>query len=241
MRNIAWKLTEVIAQQLTPREREIVLGDLIETRETGWRGMREVSGLVTRQQLRSWTNWRPWLAAPGTALPCSFMLMGFSFGVCSEFRTHFLNGLQLNLFSAQPTETISLLSQSLVLIICAWAAGFTVDSVSPRTSAANAICCLLPCLFCLLRFHQQPLSRFCLLLFLFPTIAGVWFGRRGGTINRRRAFTLALAATTCMGVLAIRGELWVLDWGLIVPAWYPAILLVRTNRIAVLQDEDTPA
>ena len=36
MKNIAWKLIEAMALQLTPAEREIVLGDLIETHETAW-------------------------------------------------------------------------------------------------------------------------------------------------------------------------------------------------------------
>jgi len=237
MRDIAWKLIEAMALQLTPEEREIVLGDLIETRETGWRGMREVSGLVARRQMQLWSGWRPWLAAPGLALPCSFMLMGFSFAISSELQTHFAYGLQLNLVSAEPAEAVLLLCQVLVLMICAWAAGFTVDSVSRRTLAASAICCFLPCLFCLLRFRHESLSRFCLLFFLFPALAGVCFSRRGGTIKRRWALALALAATVCMAVLAVRGHLWVLNWELIVPAWYLAILPVRPDRMAILRNE----
>ena len=233
MRNIAWKLIEVMTLQLTPKEREIVLGDLIETRETAWRGMREVSGLVARRQLQLWNGWRPWLAAPGLAFPCSFMLMGFSFAISSELRNHFVYGWQLSLFSTEPVEAILLLCQVLVLLICAWAAGFTIESVSRRTSVVSAICCLLPCLFCLLRFRQESLPRFCLLLFLFPAIAGVCFSRCGGAINRRRALALALAATICMAVLTARGHLWVLNWELIGPAWYLAILPVRPDRMTI--------
>ena len=180
MRNIAWMLIDAMAVQLTPQEREIVLGDLIETRETAWRGMREVSGLVARRQLQLWTSWRAWLAAPGLALPCSFLLMGFSFAISSELRPHFAYGLQLKLSCARPAEGVSVLCQAVVLIICAWAAGFTVESISRRTFVVSAICCFLPCLFCLLRFRQESLPRFCLLLFLFPAIAGVCFSRRGG-------------------------------------------------------------
>jgi hypothetical protein len=229
MRHIVWKLIEAMARQLTPTEREIVLGDLIETRETGWRGMREVSGLVARRQLQLWNGWRPWLAAPGLALPCSFMLMGFSVAICSELRNHFVYGWQLNQFSTEPVEAMLLLCQVLVLLICACAAGFTIESVSRSTFVVSAICCLLPCLFCLLRFRQESLSRFCLLLFLFPAISGVCFSRCDGTINRRGALALALAATTCMAVLAARGHLWVFNWVLIGPAWYLAILPVRSD------------
>ena len=104
MRNIAWKLIEVMALQLTPAEREIVLGDLVETRASAWQGMREVSGLMVRRQLQLWNSWRPWLAAPGLALTCSFMLMGFSFAISSELRNHFAYGCQLSFFSTEPGE-----------------------------------------------------------------------------------------------------------------------------------------
>jgi hypothetical protein len=220
MRDIAWKLIEAIALQLTPQEREIVLGDLIETRQTAWRGMREVSGLVARRQLQLWNDWRAWLAAPGLALPCSFLLMGFSFAISSDLRNRLVHGWQPGFFSTEPGEFISLLCKVLVLLICAWAAGFIVESVSRRTFLVSAICCFLPCLFCLLRFRQESLPRFCLLLFLFPAVAGVCFSRRGRTINRRRAFALAPGATICMAVLGVRGHLSVLNWELIVPAWY---------------------
>jgi hypothetical protein len=229
MRNTAWKLIEALALQLTPTEREIVLGDLIETRETAWRGMREISGLVVRRQLQSWNGWGPWLAAPGLALPCSFMLMGFSFAISSELRNHFEYGWQLSFILTEPGEFISLLCQVLVLLICAWAAGFTVESISRRTFVVSAICSFLPCLFCLLRFRQESLPRFCLLLFLLPAVAGVCFSRRGGTINRRRAVALALVATICMAVLAACGQLRVLNWVLIWPSWYLAILPVRSH------------
>ena len=239
MRNIAWKLIEAIALLLKPTEREVVLGDLIETREAAWRGMREVSGLVARRQLQLWNGWRPWLVAPGLAVPCSFMLMGFSFAISSELRNHFVQGWQLNYFSTEPGEFISFLCQVLVLLICAWAVGFTIESVSRRTFVVSAICCLLPCLFCLLRFRQESLPRFCLLLILFPAIAGVCFSRCGRAINRRRALALALAATICMAVLAVRGHLWVLNWELIGPAWYLAILPVRSDRMANPRNKGT--
>jgi hypothetical protein len=236
MRNIAWKLIEAVAVQLSPTEREMVLGDLIETRETGWRGMREISGLVARRQLQLWHDWRPWLAGPGLALSCSFMLMGFSFAISSELRSHFIPGGQLGFFSVESGDFLSLYCQILVLLICAWAAGFTVESVSRRTLVVSVICCFLPCLFCLLRYHQESPSRFCLLLFLFPAIAGASFSRSGGKLNRRHALVLALAATICMTALAFRGQLWLLNWELIVPAWCLAILPVRSGEMAVPQN-----
>lgn len=239
MRNISWKIIEAIALQLTPTEREIVLGDLLETHESAWRRTREILGLVVRRQLQLWNGSSPWLAGPGLALPCSFMLMGFSFAISSELRNRLVFGWQLSFFSTERGEFLLLLCQVFVLLICAWAAGFAVESVSRRTFVVSAICCFLPCLFCLLRFHQESLPRFCLLLFLLPAIAGVCFSRRGGTINRRRAIASAVAATICMTVLAVRGHLWVLNWELMVPAWYLVILPVRPDRMAIPRNEDT--
>ena len=86
---------------------------------------------------------------------------------------------------------------------------------------------------------SAPLPRSCLLLFLFPAIAGVCFSRRGRTISRRRALALALMATICMAVLALRGNLWVFNWTLIGPAWYLAVLPIRSDRIAIPRNEDT--
>jgi hypothetical protein len=239
MRNLAWKLIGVMALQLAPAEREVVLGDLIEAHETAWRGMREMLGLVARRQLQLWSGWRPWLAAPGLAFPLSFMLMGFSFAISVELQNHLVYGWQPSFFSTEPIETIMLVCQVLVLVICAWSAGFTVESVSRRTFAVSVICCLLPCLFCLIRFRQESLPRVCLLLFLLPAIAGVWFSRRGGTINRCRALSLALIATVCMAVLAARGHLWLLNWELLGPAWYLAILAAGPARVAVFRNDDT--
>ena len=236
MKNFAWKLIEGMALQLTPAEREVVLGDLIETRESAWQGMREVSGLVVRRQFQLWNGWRPWLAAPGLALPCSFMLMGFSFAISSELRNQFAGGWHWSFLLTEPAEAIWLLCQFVVLLICSWAAGFTVALVSRRTFAVSAICCLLPCLFCLLRFHQESLPRFCLLLFLVPAIAGVCFSRRGGTINQHQALALALVATICMAVLAVRGHLWLFNWELIGPAWYLAILPDWSDRMVIPQN-----
>lgn len=239
MRNISWKVIEAIALQLTPTEREIVLGDLLETRESAWRGTREILGLVIRRQLQLWKRGSPWLAGPGLALPCSFLLMGLSFAISSELRDRFVSRWGLSFFSSAPGEFLSLLCQVFVLLICAWAAGFAVESVSRRTFVVSAVCCFLPCLFCLLRFHQESLPRFCLLLFLLPAIAGVCFSRRGGKIYRHRALASALAATICMTVLAVRGHLSVLNWELMVPAWYLVNPPVRPDRSGDFPNEGT--
>jgi hypothetical protein len=207
VKNLLWRLVEALALQLAPAEREVALGDLIETRTTAWRGIWEMFGLVMRRHLDLWKNWRPWLAAPGLALPCSLMLMGFSFAISMEVGDRFLFGRRLGCSTVGSVNGASIVCQIVVLLICSWAVGFTVEYLSQRTFLESAVCCFLPCLFCLLRFHHQSLPRVCLLLFLLPAMLGVRFGRRGGKISRRWATTLALAGTISIVVLAARADL----------------------------------
>lgn len=237
MTNLGWRLVELLAQQLAPAEREAALGDLIEMRTTAWQGIGEISGLVVRRQLQLWRNWRPWLVAPGLAFPCSLMLMGFSFGISIELRNLFSWGGHLSYSPARPQEGVAILCQIVVLLICSWAAGFTVESLSRRTFMVSAVCSFLPCLFCLIRFHHESMSRLCLLLFLLPALAGVRFSRGGGAISRRWAVILALAVTVSMAELATRGNFWALNWALIVPAWYLAVRPVRSSLMPILENE----
>ncbi|HKO13728.1 MAG TPA: hypothetical protein VJV22_17295 [Acidobacteriaceae bacterium] len=228
MTNIMWRLVDALALQLAPVEREAVLGDLIETQTSAGRSICEIGGLLVRRQLQLWKSFEPWLAAAGLAFPCSLMLMGFSFAISSELRDHFVPGTNLSHSLAAPAEAVTALSQIFVLLICSWTIGFTVDSLSRRSFVVSAVCCFLPCLFCLLRFHHQSLPRLCLFLFLPPAIAGIRFSRRTGAIKRRWAVTLAGAATISLAVLAAHGNVWILNWVLVGPAWY---LVVRPGGV----------
>jgi hypothetical protein len=73
-----WRCIEVAAGLLTPLEREVVLGDLVESDCGVWRGLGDVLDLASRRQLALWRSWRPWAASFGLALPASLFLMGWS-------------------------------------------------------------------------------------------------------------------------------------------------------------------
>jgi hypothetical protein len=236
MTNLGWRLVEVLALQLAPAEREVALGDLIETRSTAWRSIWEIAGLVARRQLQTWATWRPWLAAPGLAFPCSLVLLGFSFAISTELRGCFFSRGPMSHSPASPAEAAWFLCQIVVLLVCSWTAGFTVESLSRKTFVASAVCCFLPCLSCLMRFHHESLSRLCLLLFLLPGIAGVRFSRCGGAISRRWGIALALVGTISMAVLAAHGNFWALNWELIGPVWYLAVRSVRSGRTTILSN-----
>ena len=82
-----WSLIEIAARLLEREEREAVLGDLVESRESAWDGLFGVLGLVLRRQAMLWRSWRPWLAGFGVALPSSFLLMGVSLSVSWSYLT----------------------------------------------------------------------------------------------------------------------------------------------------------
>lgn len=67
-------------------EREAVLGDLFEAGEGSWQAMVAVIGLVLRREAEVWKIWRPWVAAFGLSVPCSFLLMGASLSVSSALQ-----------------------------------------------------------------------------------------------------------------------------------------------------------
>jgi hypothetical protein len=65
MTSLGWRLVEALALQLSPAEREVALGDLIETQSTAWQATCEVFGLVARRQLQLWGS----LVCPANSVP----------------------------------------------------------------------------------------------------------------------------------------------------------------------------
>ena len=82
----AWPLVELGTRLLDPQEREVVLGDLVETQATTWRGLVDVFGLVLRRQVGRWRDPRPWVAGFVVALPSSYLLMIASFSVSCTYQ-----------------------------------------------------------------------------------------------------------------------------------------------------------
>ena len=75
MNTNAWPLLELSTRLLDPEEREVVLGDLLETHATTWRGLFDIFGLVLRRRADLWRDPRPWLAGFVVALPSSYLLI----------------------------------------------------------------------------------------------------------------------------------------------------------------------
>lgn len=219
MTSTSWALLEVATRLLEPNEREAVLGDLLETGQGGWRGLPCVLGLVARRQLQLFRSWRPWAASLGLVLPASLLLMGFSVSIASVCERLSHSGVLIG--SPYIHEAlILLLRRSLLLIGGSWVCGYVAGSVSRKTLWVSIASCCFPCLFCLVRFREPSLSRFCLFLFLPPALWGVRQGLRLTRIHVNVAILLAMAITTLAMLPRNSRGVWVLNWSLVWPAWY---------------------
>jgi len=227
-----WPLVEVAARLLERDEREAVLGDLLEARESAWDALTGVLGLAFRRQAQLWKSWRPWLAGFGVTLPSSFLLMGTSLSVSWSYQRLLCPELLKAASLTHASGFMVLLWQALLLVGWAWTGGFVVGSASRQTLWASAVLCFSPCLFCLSRFGVQPLSRFCLLLFLLPAVWGVHRALRVSRMKFAPALFVALAVTLLMLPASIGvGRHWWsipqlnLSWALSLPAWYLAAMV----------------
>jgi hypothetical protein len=227
MTSLVQTSVEIIAQLLEHDEREAVLGDLEEAGVHGRTALRDVLGLVVRRKLEAWKSWRPWVTSLGLGVPGSFLLMAFSLSVSQSYqrllgpRVEHFTGLTVG-----PGITL-LLCNILLLIGWSWTGGFVMGSVSRRTVRVSAISAFVPCLFCLSRFHVESISRFSLLLFLFPAIWGVRHGLRLAQIKFRPALFMAIGVTLLTIPTWSSSGSWLPNWALSWPAWFLVITAWR--------------
>jgi|SRR6185437_20219 len=220
MTSTSWPLVEVATRLLEPDEREAVLGDLLEAGEGGWSGLLGVLGLVVRRQLQLFRSWRPWAASFGLTLPGSLLLMGFSVTIASNCERLAHHKILIEPLGGIDEASISLFCRGLLLIGGSWVCGYVVGSVSRKTLWMSIVSCCFPCLFCLVRFREPSLSKFCLFLFLLPAVWGVHHALRLTRINLSLAILLAIAITTLTLLPTNSRGVWFLNWSLVWPAWY---------------------
>jgi hypothetical protein len=210
---MTWRVIEGVSRLLSVNDRAAVLGDLTEANESPWQMLVQVSGMVAHHQLALWKSWQPWLAGFGLALPASLFLMGMSVSLSSAFlQTHWQTVMGSH-------ELTGLASVVFLLIACSWSAGFVVSFLSRRTLWVSGFCCVVPCIFCFLRFRTSSLSRFSLFLFLVPVLIGAWRGLRGVQISRMFVAGVAVAVTLLM-IRTWSRDLWLCNVGLLWPIWY---------------------
>lgn len=212
----AWPLVELGTRLLDPEEREVVLGDLVETHETTWRGLLDVFGLVLRRQAGLWRDPRPWLAGFVVALPSTYLLMIASFSVSCTYQRLVNHTIFVGNWPTGQEGFPLLLCHMLLLIAWSWTAGYVVGSVSRRTLWASVVLAAVPAL----AFLCMSVWWLCYFLFLPPAILGVWRGWQGSRIPFRAASVLALTMTVLMISAWSNNALWAANWALLFPAWH---------------------
>jgi|SRR5580704_4912062 hypothetical protein len=212
----AWPLVELSTRLLDPQEREVVLGDLVETHETTWRGLLEVFSLVLHRQAGLWRDPRPWVAGFVVALPSSYLLMIASFSVSCTYQRLVNHRIFVGHWPTGHEGFPLLLCHMLLLIAWSWTAGYVVGSISRRTLWASTVLAAAPALL----FLCMSAWWLCYLLFLPPAILGVWRGWRGSRISFRAASALALTMTVLMISAWSNNALWTANWALLCPAWH---------------------
>jgi hypothetical protein len=216
MNTIAWPLVELTSRLLNHEEREVVLGDLLETNETAWRGFLDVFGLVFRRQAGLWRDPRPWLAGFAVALPSSYLLMTASLSVSCTYQRLVNHKVYAGHWPTGHEGFPLLLCHIFLLIAWSWSAGYMVGSGSRRTLWVSAALSALPSWLFLCMSFSKP----CLFLFLPPAILGVRRGWQGARISFRAASVLAFAMTVLMISAWSNEALWILNWAFLCPAWY---------------------
>jgi hypothetical protein len=203
-----WRLSEAAAAYLPARERDAVLGDLEESGITGVAALRDVLGLVMRRFAVRWHSWRPWLAGFGLALPTALLTMGASLALSRDAVA--LHDAPL----ATPTALTLIALRTMTLALWAWTCGRSVGALSRETLGTSTVLTILPCLFCLSRYHDAALPFTSLLLLLPLVLAGARTGQRRTT--HPMASSVGTASAVTLGVMLLGGvSIW-WTW----PAWY---------------------
>ena len=209
-------MAELASIFLAPKDRDAVLGDLAEACASGWSALGSVLGLVVRQQLELWRAWQPWVAG-GVAFAGSLLLLSASFGLSMDSH-QLLRGVR---------GLGSVLCEALLMLAWAWTSGSMVVSLSGKTRWASGVLGAIPCLSCVVRFHETSLPRVCVLLFLLPAVAGAVHGVGRARLSRRTALTLAVAMTALM---AVWGGMYLRNWFFFLPAGWLVVHAERSNR-----------
>jgi hypothetical protein len=232
---IAWELIGLASKLLERDERDAVVGDLMEDGGSGWRGLRDVFGLLIRRQAELWKGPRPWLAGFGVTLPCSYLLMHVSISVTCTYE-RLVHHRVYPCWHTGHEGFALLLCHILLLIAWSWSGGYIVGSISRQTVWMSAAVSIVPAIVCLNCWGGMAFpSRLSLFLFLLPAIFGVQRGFRNTGISFLTALLLAETITVLMITAWSSQALWVHNWALILPAWYLAATAVRPRGGAGLR------
>lgn len=159
---VLWRVAQIVSRMLDTKECEIVGGDLAESGEFGGQALRDVLGLVIRRQAALWSDWRPWLALAGLAIPLGTLLSLVSRNTANGsaiFIWFYANNWDWHLLGNAAfwyglSEGIPGVLLSYLALVCwSWTSGFLLASLSRSTLWLNGV------LFCLMLLLAVPLGR----------------------------------------------------------------------------------
>ncbi len=161
MSQFRWWLIEPVSRFLQHDEREALLGDLEESRQTGPRALLDVLDVVIRRQARLWMTWRPWLILFALILPVG-MLLSIVSRQTSDLSAIYL-WMYANNWDAALTHNpgfwrlfaetaVSIFISYLTLACWSWTGGFVLGSLSRTMGTLNSL------LLCLILFFGQVIG-----------------------------------------------------------------------------------
>jgi hypothetical protein len=142
------RVVEILAGALDEREREAVLGDLLESGQSGRRAALGVCGLVVRHEAALWSEWHPWVVLAGLIIPFSILISVLSKMVAGETATYawmYLNNWDWGLlrndgFWYELASAGFVVLRMYFTVACwSWVVGFAVSFASRRGVRANGI------------------------------------------------------------------------------------------------------
>jgi hypothetical protein len=215
-----WSLVEIVSKSLDANEREAVLGDLLEANESAARALLEVFELLLRRQGELWCESRAWVAGLTVSLPSSYLLMNVSVSVSYTFRRLIFHEVFNGWWPTGNEGFLLLFYHMFLLLAWAWAAGYVVGYLSPKTVWLSAVLCFAPTLLCLESYPLVSLGIANLFWFVLPGAVGVYHGARKLRISPEFASVLVVLVVLMMISAWNSNALWVLNWALLLPLSY---------------------
>ena len=139
-------IIRLLASTLDPAERDAVLGDLAESRQSKTQAARDVLDLVARRQLQAWKHAGPWITLLVLLGPLSQLLSHASKYIADGSAIYlwmFASNWDTSLmgdpaYKAELTSSLIDATERLTVLACwAWAAGLLLGSLSRRAALVN--------------------------------------------------------------------------------------------------------
>jgi hypothetical protein len=173
MTRICWWLVDVASRLLAPDERDSVLGDFVESGDTGGQALCGLLGLIARRQAVLWKHWQPWLTLAGLVIPLAWLLSiasKLTADISAVYVWSYLNNWDWTLLKYDSFWYVlrdsagAVLTQYAILVCWSWSAGFLLGAASRRIMPVNGV------LFCVISVLAQLLGVSAYLVFWFQRV-----------------------------------------------------------------------